>query len=182
MNSGILEMIDETLGRYRIVAPIGAGGMGEVYRAHDERLDRDVALKVLPLSLLSRKDARKRFRREALALSKLNPPNIATVYDFDSQGHIDFLVAVSASRRGRTKARGRPGSTSRRPPGADEGMEELPPPTGPSSERKFRPVSSERPRTTARDTFPTAAGDRRDCGCERVAGREKRLTARAMKS
>jgi serine/threonine protein kinase/tetratricopeptide (TPR) repeat protein len=85
-------MIGQTLGHYRILDKIGAGGMGEVYRAHDERLDRDVALKILPPGLLTDEAARKRFRKEALALSKLNHPNIATVHDFDSQGGVDFLV------------------------------------------------------------------------------------------
>jgi TolB-like protein/Tfp pilus assembly protein PilF/predicted Ser/Thr protein kinase len=85
-------MIGQTLGHYHIVEKIGAGGMGEVYRAHDERLDRDVALKVLPAGMLTDEDARKRFRKEALALSKLNHPNIATVHDFDTQDGIDFLV------------------------------------------------------------------------------------------
>jgi serine/threonine protein kinase/tetratricopeptide (TPR) repeat protein len=85
-------MIGRTLGHYRIVAKIGSGGMGEVYQAHDERLERDVALKVLPTSTLADESARKRFRKEALALSKLNHPNIATVHDFDTQAGVDFLV------------------------------------------------------------------------------------------
>ena len=85
-------MIGQTFGHYRIVAKIGAGGMGEVYRAHDQRLDRDVALKVLPPGTLSDEVARKHFRKEALTLSKLNHPNIATVYDFDSQVGVDFLA------------------------------------------------------------------------------------------
>ncbi len=85
-------MIGQTFGHYRIVAKIGAGGMGEVYRAHDRRLDRDVALKVLPTGTLSDEVARKHFHKEALTLSKLNHPNIATVYDFDSQGGVDFLA------------------------------------------------------------------------------------------
>ena len=85
-------MIGRTLGHYRIVAKIGAGGMGEVYSAHDERLERDVALKVLPAEALSDETARKRFRKEALALSKLNHPHIATIYDFDSDGGVDFLA------------------------------------------------------------------------------------------
>ena len=85
-------MIGQTLGRYRIVEKLGAGGMGEVYRARDERLDRDVALKVLPADTLTDKAARKRFHKEALALSKLNHTNIATVYDFDTQDGVDFLV------------------------------------------------------------------------------------------
>ena len=83
-------MIGETLGRYCIREQIGAGGMGVVYRAHDERLDRDVALKVLPPGILSEESARRRFRKEAQALSKLNHPNIATVYDFDQEKGVDF--------------------------------------------------------------------------------------------
>lgn len=85
-------MIGQTLGHYRILEQIGAGGMGVVYRAHDERLDRDVALKVLPSGALADEAARKRFRKEALALSKLNHPNIETVHDFDTQDSVDFLV------------------------------------------------------------------------------------------
>ncbi|MGA8539851.1 MAG: protein kinase [Terriglobales bacterium] len=80
------------LGHYRIVEKIGAGGMGEVYRAHDQHLDRDVAIKVLAAGTLSDQSARRHFRKEALALSKLNHPNIATIYDFDTQDAIDFLV------------------------------------------------------------------------------------------
>lgn len=89
-------MIGTILGHFRILEKLGAGGMGEVYRARDERLDRDVALKVLPPSTLADEDARKRFRKEALALSKLNHSNIATIFDFDtdvsSPGGVDFLV------------------------------------------------------------------------------------------
>ena len=81
-----------TLSHYRILEQIGVGGMGIVYRAHDERLDRDVALKVLPTGTLVETAARKRFHKEALTLSKLNHPNIATVHDFDTQEGTDFLV------------------------------------------------------------------------------------------
>ncbi len=81
-----------TLSHYRILEQIGQGGMGVVYRAHDERLERDVALKVLPAGALADESARKRFHKEALALSKLNHPNIATVFDFDTQDGTDFLV------------------------------------------------------------------------------------------
>ena len=84
--------MQSTLSHYRILEQIGAGGMGVVYRAHDERLDRDVALKVLPPGALDEADARKRFHKEALALSKLNHPNIATVHDFDTEDGTDFLV------------------------------------------------------------------------------------------
>ena len=85
-------MIGQMLSHYRIVEKLGAGGMGEVYKAHDERLDRDVAVKVLPSGTLADENARKRFRKEALALSKLNHPNIATVFDFDTQEGVDFIV------------------------------------------------------------------------------------------
>ncbi len=85
-------MIGQTLGHYRIVEKIGEGGMGVVYRAQDVRLERDVALKVLRTGVLADEGARKRFRKEALALSKLNHPNIATVHDFDTQGGLDFLT------------------------------------------------------------------------------------------
>ena len=80
------------LGHYRIAEKIGAGGMGQVYRAQDEHLGRDVAIKVLPPGTLSDENARKRFRDEALILSKLNHPNIATIHDFDTQAGADFLV------------------------------------------------------------------------------------------
>jgi serine/threonine-protein kinase len=85
-------MIGKILSHYRIVDVLGSGGMGVVYRAHDERLDRDVALKVLSQSTLGDGTARKRLRREALLLSKMSHPHICTVFDFDSQGDVDFLV------------------------------------------------------------------------------------------
>jgi hypothetical protein len=85
-------MVDRTLSHYRIVERLGAGGMGEVYRAHDEKLDRDVALKVLPEGALADEASRSRFRKEARALSRLSHPHIATIHDFDSEDGIDFLV------------------------------------------------------------------------------------------
>jgi len=85
-------VVGQTLGHYRIAEKIGAGGMGEVYRVHDEHLDREVAIKVLTPGTLSDEHSRKRFRKEALALSKLNHPNVATIHDFDSQQGVDFLV------------------------------------------------------------------------------------------
>src|SRR5579864_5909772 len=86
------QITGQVLGHYRVIERIGGGAMGVVFRAHDERLDRDVALKVLPVGSLSDEAARKRFRKEALTLSRLNHPNIETVYDFDTQDGIDFLV------------------------------------------------------------------------------------------
>ena len=90
------------LGPYEIVSPIGAGGMGEVYRARDTRLDRDVAIKVLPSSLSADPKARARFEREARAVSQLNHPHICALYDVgrvrisDSSGRqgdeVEFLV------------------------------------------------------------------------------------------
>jgi len=84
-------LIGRKLSHYRVARKIGEGGMGVVYQARDTRLERDVALKVLTTGALVGSDARHRFRREALALSTLNHPNIATVYDFDS-GDVDLLV------------------------------------------------------------------------------------------
>jgi eukaryotic-like serine/threonine-protein kinase len=80
------------LGPYEILAPLGAGGMGEVYRARDTRLDRTVAIKILPASLSNNPEARQRFQREAKAISSLQHPNICTLYDIGSENGIDFLV------------------------------------------------------------------------------------------
>ena len=85
-------MIGQILSHYRILEVLGKGGMGVVYRARDERLDRDVALKVLSQGSLGDDTARKRLRREALLLSKLSHPHICTIFDFDSQDGVDFLV------------------------------------------------------------------------------------------
>ena len=80
------------LGPYEIVSPLGAGGMGEVYRARDTRLDRTVAVKVLPTHLSSNSDARQRFDREARAISSLSHPNICQLYDVGHQDGVDYLV------------------------------------------------------------------------------------------
>jgi eukaryotic-like serine/threonine-protein kinase len=85
-------MIGQTLSHYRLVEQIGAGGMGVVYRGHDEQLERDVAVKVLPAGMLADEEARRRFRNEALVLAKINHPNIATVHEFGNRGNTDFLV------------------------------------------------------------------------------------------
>jgi len=80
------------LGPYEIVAPVGAGGMGEVYRARDTRLDRTVAIKILPEYLSCNAEAKQRFDREARAISSLNHPNICHLYDIGSQDGTDYLV------------------------------------------------------------------------------------------
>ena len=80
------------LGPYEIRAPLGAGGMGEVYRARDERLGRDVAIKVLPEELTSDRGRLKRFEKEARAASLLNHPNIVTIYQVDESGSTSFIV------------------------------------------------------------------------------------------
>jgi serine/threonine protein kinase/tetratricopeptide (TPR) repeat protein len=85
-------MIGQTLGHYRILEKVGSGGMGVVYRARDEQLERDVALKVLPSGTLGNDVSRRHFRQEALALAKLNHPNIETVYEFATLDGMDFLV------------------------------------------------------------------------------------------
>ena len=85
-------LVGQTISHYRILEQIGAGGMGVVYRARDEHLDRDVALKVLPPRSLTDPATRQQLRKEALTLSKLNHPNIAIVFDFDTESHTDFLV------------------------------------------------------------------------------------------
>ena len=85
-------MIGRRLSHYRILAPLGEGGMGVVYRAHDEHLDRDVAVKLLAPGTLADDAARRRFRREALALSHLQHPHILAVHDFDTEDGTDFLV------------------------------------------------------------------------------------------
>ncbi len=80
------------LGPYEILAPIGAGGMGEVYRARDRKLDRDVAIKVLPESVASDPDALARFEREAKAVAALSHPNILSIFDFGTQGGVAYAV------------------------------------------------------------------------------------------
>jgi Tol biopolymer transport system component len=80
------------LGPYEIVAPIGAGGMGEVYKAQDTRLDRTVAIKVLPPHLADDADLRQRFEREARTVSSLNHPHICTLHDIGREGDVAFLV------------------------------------------------------------------------------------------
>src|SRR5258708_21267236 len=80
------------LGPYELVSPLGGGGMGEVYRARDTRLERDVAIKVLPTNLSSDPSLRQRLEREAKAVSKLSHPHICTLHDIGHQDGVDFLV------------------------------------------------------------------------------------------
>src|SRR5215831_19910364 len=79
-------------GPYEIVSPLGAGGMGEVYRARDTRLERDVAIKVLPQHLANNPQFKQRFEREARTISSLNHPHICTLYDIGRADAIDYLV------------------------------------------------------------------------------------------
>src|SRR3989440_8232346 len=81
-----------TLGPYEILAPIGAGGMGEVYRARDTRLDREVAIKILPAVVSGRDDLKQRFEREARAISSLHHPHICALHDVGEQDGISYLV------------------------------------------------------------------------------------------
>ena len=80
------------LGPYEILAPLGAGGMGEVYRARDSRLGREVAVKVLPVHLSAQPEVRARFEREAKTISSLNHPHVCTLFDVGHEGGTDFLV------------------------------------------------------------------------------------------
>ena len=84
------------LGPYEIVAPLGAGGMGEVFRAKDTRLGRDVAIKVLPQHLSASPEVRARFEREAKTVSSLNHPNICTLFDVGREGDTDYLCSAPA--------------------------------------------------------------------------------------
>src|SRR5580698_15280 len=81
------------LGPYEIVAPLGAGGMGEVYRARDTRLKREVAIKVLPAGISSDPDRLRRFEQEALATAALNHPNILVVFDIGKEDGRAFVVS-----------------------------------------------------------------------------------------
>jgi len=80
------------LGPYEITTPLGAGGMGEVYRARDTRLERSVAIKILPEQLCKDPTRKQRFEREAKTISSLNHPHICTLHDIGSQDGMDYLV------------------------------------------------------------------------------------------
>ncbi|MEP6994878.1 MAG: serine/threonine-protein kinase, partial [Acidobacteriota bacterium] len=87
-----MSLAGSKLGPYEILAPIGAGGMGEVYRARDPRLNRDVAIKVLPASFSADADRLRRFEQEAKAAGLLNHPNITAVYDIGSHDDAPYVV------------------------------------------------------------------------------------------
>ena len=80
------------LGPYEILSPLGAGGMGEVYRAKDTRLSREVAIKVLPEALSSDQERLKRFEKDARSASALNHPNIVTIHDIGSEGGVSYIA------------------------------------------------------------------------------------------
>jgi serine/threonine protein kinase len=88
------------LGPYEILSPLGAGGMGEVYRARDSKLKRDVAVKVLPQALSADPDALARFEREALAVAALSHPNILAIHDFGTQDGTVYAVMELLEPRG----------------------------------------------------------------------------------
>jgi serine/threonine protein kinase len=85
------------LGPYEIISSVGAGGMGEVYRAKDTRLDRVVAVKVLPPELANDPQKRQRFEREARSISTLSHPHICTLHDIGHQDGVDYLVLLPAT-------------------------------------------------------------------------------------
>ncbi|MGC1383118.1 MAG: serine/threonine-protein kinase, partial [Candidatus Acidiferrales bacterium] len=80
------------LGSYEIVGPLGSGGMGEVYRAHDTRLRRSVAIKILPVEFSADEERLRRFQREAHSASSLNHPNIITIYEMGQEGSTHFIA------------------------------------------------------------------------------------------
>ncbi len=86
------DLIGRTLGHYRIVEKIGAGGMGVVYRAYDKRLDRDVAIKVLPETVAADPNRLRRFEREAKVVAALSHPNVLEIHDFDTEEDITYAV------------------------------------------------------------------------------------------
>jgi len=92
-------VIGTTLHHYRILEPLGAGGMGQVYRALDERLAREVAVKVLPPEVLSTEQQRLRFHREAMILSRFSHPGIAAIHAFESDRGMDFIVMEAVAGR-----------------------------------------------------------------------------------
>jgi len=89
----------EKLGRYEIRSKIGAGGMGEVYLAQDTKLDRKVALKILPADFAANEDLMRRFVQEAKAAAALNHPNIATIHEIGESGGVHFIAMACCRNR-----------------------------------------------------------------------------------
>src|SRR5207244_6190220 len=85
-------MISETISHYRILSKLGAGGMGEVYLAQDTKLDRKVALKILPADVAAHQDRMRRFVQEAKTASALNHPNILTIYEIEQIDSVNFIA------------------------------------------------------------------------------------------
>jgi serine/threonine protein kinase len=98
-------LIGQRLLHYEITAKLGEGGMGEVYRAQDTRLDREVAIKVLPATVSENSEFRARFDREARTISSLNHPNICTLYDVGDEDGRHFLVMELIEGEGTTRSR-----------------------------------------------------------------------------
>src|SRR5215470_2430062 len=92
LETAAARLVGRQFGPYRILSPLGAGGMGEVYRAHDSKLGRDVAIKTLPAEFAPDPERLARFRREARTLASLNHPNIAAIYGLEQSGDMDCLV------------------------------------------------------------------------------------------
>jgi eukaryotic-like serine/threonine-protein kinase len=84
--------VGSRLGPYEMLTPIGAGGMGEVYKARDTRLERTVAFKVLPVDVSADQEPLRRFEKEAKSASALNHPNIVTIYDIGSEGGVSYIA------------------------------------------------------------------------------------------
>jgi serine/threonine protein kinase len=119
------DLIGKTLSHYRVIEKLGAGGMGEVYRARDTRLERDVAIKALPEAFSSDPDRLARFEREAKLLASLNHPNVAAIYGIEEVDGRRYLVLelvdgeTLAARltRGHSRLRTRSASAGRSGPG-----------------------------------------------------------------
>ena len=104
------------LGPYEVLSLLGAGGMGEVYRARDTRLGRDVAIKVLPAERMADESRRRRFVQEARAASALNHPNIVTIHEIESADGIDFIVMEYVAGQTLGTVDPAPGDAARRAP------------------------------------------------------------------